>query len=450
MASSNPCATGYGPSANRTFRILFDGDERKFSLWETKFLGFMRVRNLHSVFKDLSNQDTPVDANKNEEAYAELVQVLDDRSVSLIIRDARDDGQKALQILRNHYRPTGKPRVITLYTELTSLIKLNHESITDYIIRAETSAASLRDAGEKVSDSLLISMVLKGLPTDYQPFVTVITQKEEELTFQEFKVAFRNHEDTEEISRQHMNSSSKPSSSAIMSYKHKRWCQNCKSSTHDTNFCRKTQPPRQITQTPTTRKCNSRGLGKRIKTRPKYLDDYVVTNDNVETESDENDFLNSTFLHYCYNTVHQIPTCYKNAISCDDATKWHKAMIDEMSALEENGTFECTTLPPGRNAVGGRWVFNVKTNAKGEETFKARYVAKGFSQISWRSKKQQSVALSSCEAEYMAMSSATQEGKFLLSLVNDVSCIQDVRHQCTSCHAVLRQSFKTFIKNFEA
>ncbi|GFO29533.1 transposon ty1-lr3 Gag-Pol polyprotein [Plakobranchus ocellatus] len=126
---------------------------------------------------------------------------------------------------------------------------------------------------------------------------------------------------------------------------------------------------------------NSRGLGKRIKTRPKYLDDYVVTNDNDETESDENDFLNSTFLHYCYNTVHQIPTCYKNAISCDDATKWHKAMNDEMSALEENGTFECTTLPPGRNAVGGRWVFNVKTNAKGEETFKARYVAKGFSQI---------------------------------------------------------------------
>ncbi|GFO13971.1 transposon ty2-lr2 Gag-Pol polyprotein [Plakobranchus ocellatus] len=92
---------------------------------------------------------------------------------------------------------------------------------------------------------------------------------------------------------------------------------------------------------------NSRGLGKRIKTRPKYLDDYVVTNDNDETESDEIDFQNSTFLHYCYNTVHQIPPCYKNAISCDDATKWHKAMNDEMSALEENGTFECTTLPPG-------------------------------------------------------------------------------------------------------
>ena len=29
-----------------------------------------------------------------------------------------------------------------------------------------------------------------------------------------------------------------------------------------------------------------------------------------------------------------------------------------MFIVEENDTFECTTLPPGRNAVGERWVFN--------------------------------------------------------------------------------------------
>jgi hypothetical protein len=55
--------------------------------------------------------------SKNAEAYAELVQLLDDdRSLSLIIRDAADDGQGALQILRNHYLPNA-----------------------DYLIRAETT-----------------------------------------------------------------------------------------------------------------------------------------------------------------------------------------------------------------------------------------------------------------------------------------------------------------------
>ena len=121
--AGKPNATGYGPSVTMTQKNLFDGDERNFSLWETKFLGFKRIRNLHPVFKDLDNDDSLVHENKNEEAYAELVQVLDDRSLSLIITDARDDGRKALKILRNHYRPTGKPRVITLYTQRTSLVK---------------------------------------------------------------------------------------------------------------------------------------------------------------------------------------------------------------------------------------------------------------------------------------------------------------------------------------
>ena len=40
--------------------------------------------------------------------------------------------------------------------------------------------------------------------------------------------------------------------------------------------------------------------------------------------------------------------------------------------------------------------------------------------ISWKSKKQNSVALSSCEAEYMAMSLCAQEGLFLSNLLNEL------------------------------
>ena len=40
--------------------------------------------------------------------------------------------------------------------------------------------------------------------------------------------------------------------------------------------------------------------------------------------------------------------------------------------------------------------------------------------ISWKSKKQQTVALSTCEAEYMSLAACTQEGKFLKSLINDM------------------------------
>ena len=40
--------------------------------------------------------------------------------------------------------------------------------------------------------------------------------------------------------------------------------------------------------------------------------------------------------------------------------------------------------------------------------------------ISWKSKKQPTVALSSCESEYMALCSAVQEAVYLERLLNDV------------------------------
>lgn len=195
-----PQSTGYGPSATggRWNRLCFDGDEQKYEQWEMKFLGYMKLRKLKDTILLADNTGEPDDFySKNEEAFAELIQFLDDRSLSLIMRDAVDDGREALKILREHYAGTGKPRIITLYTELTSLVKKADETVTDYIIKAETAAMALRNAEEEVSDSLLIAMALKGLPEEYKPFVVVVTQREDDLTFQEFKVMLRNYESTE-------------------------------------------------------------------------------------------------------------------------------------------------------------------------------------------------------------------------------------------------------------
>ena len=57
-------------------RLIFDGDEKKYELWEVKFLGFMRLQKLHTVFVPVNEQ--PPSAEKNTEAFAELIQCLDD------------------------------------------------------------------------------------------------------------------------------------------------------------------------------------------------------------------------------------------------------------------------------------------------------------------------------------------------------------------------------------
>ena len=72
---------------------------------------------MHVVLEEVNNDN--VDPEKNADLYAELIQVLDDRSLSLVMRVAPNNGRKAFKILKDHYRSKGKPRIIALYTELT-------------------------------------------------------------------------------------------------------------------------------------------------------------------------------------------------------------------------------------------------------------------------------------------------------------------------------------------
>ena len=61
---------------------------------------------------------------KNATVFTEFIQYLDDKSLSLIMRDAKDNRRKALGILREHYLSKRMPKVISLYTDLTFLKRL--------------------------------------------------------------------------------------------------------------------------------------------------------------------------------------------------------------------------------------------------------------------------------------------------------------------------------------
>lgn len=70
----------------------------------------MELRSLREVIleePEIPDEDEAAlaeDEAKNGEAYAELVQCLDDKSLSLIMRDAKHDGRRALGILANTTR----------------------------------------------------------------------------------------------------------------------------------------------------------------------------------------------------------------------------------------------------------------------------------------------------------------------------------------------------------
>ena len=75
------------------------------------------------------------------------------------------------------------------------------------------------------------------------------------------------------------------------------------------------------------------------------------------------------------------PSTMEEAKSSDHAPEWKVATDAEYNSLIENKTWKLVELPPGRKAIGCKWVFKLKHNVDGiVERFKARLVAKGYAQ----------------------------------------------------------------------
>ncbi|RVW67085.1 Retrovirus-related Pol polyprotein from transposon RE1 [Vitis vinifera] len=130
----------------------------------------------------------------------------------------------------------------------------------------------------------------------------------------------------------------------------------------------------------------------RVSQPPKYLSDYHCC---LASSTPHFDISNSTpyplFDVISYNKLSSSfrafsisistitePTTYAEAVVVPE---WQHVMRAELQALESNNTWSLCTLPPGKTAVGCKWLYRVKYHADGSiERYKARLVAKGFTQ----------------------------------------------------------------------
>ena len=83
----------------------------------------------------------------------------------------------------------------------------------------------------------------------------------------------------------------------------------------------------------------------RVRSRPKYLSDYVTSVD------EEMSRIAKCSVDYCYK-VEDIPNDYYEAMNSDQSEEWKSAMDDEMQALIDSNTFTVATLPEGKSTIG--------------------------------------------------------------------------------------------------
>jgi len=75
------------------------------------------------------------------------------------------------------------------------------------------------------------------------------------------------------------------------------------------------------------------------------------------------------------------PQSLEEALHLPQATKWKRAIEEELNSQEDRQTWKVTKLPEGRKCIGCRWIFKIKTDSDGKiQQYKARLIAQGFSQ----------------------------------------------------------------------
>ncbi|CAI7772796.1 unnamed protein product [Closterium sp. NIES-54] len=74
------------------------------------------------------------------------------------------------------------------------------------------------------------------------------------------------------------------------------------------------------------------------------------------------------------------PRSYAEAITGPYSSQWQATMDAKMASWKSTGTYVDEVPLPGANIVDGMWIFRVKWLPGSPPAFKARYVARGFSQ----------------------------------------------------------------------
>ena len=96
---------------------------------------------------------------------------------------------------------------------------------------------------------------------------------------------------------------------------------------------------------------------------------------------DDND-LDDLFAFKINDNLATVPKTFKEAINSTEKDEWNQAMMNELESLDKLKVWKVVPRPKEKSVVGGKWVFCKKMNPDGSvNKFKARYVAKGFSQV---------------------------------------------------------------------
>ena len=132
-------------------------------------------------------------------------------------------------MLCKRYKCFEMPRLQKLISDLTNLRKYNNENIVEYITRGEDMQLNLSEVDESISEKMFVSILLRGLPSDFESFCTLVKYGQDK-TLDETKRDLINFESAKRKDRNTDKSES-------VFFTNDRTCFNCNKRGHIAKFC---------------------------------------------------------------------------------------------------------------------------------------------------------------------------------------------------------------------
>ncbi|XP_047249991.1 uncharacterized protein LOC124885787 [Capsicum annuum] len=95
-----------------------------------------------------------------------------------------------------------------------------------------------------------------------------------------------------------------------------------------------------------------------------FLQLHKEYSNGTNSDTAENYTSVANYQYYVGNFSALVEPQYFSQAAADE--RWSQAMKLEVQALEDNNTWEIVDLPPGKNAIGSKWVYKIKYKANGD------------------------------------------------------------------------------------
>ena len=384
----------------------------------------------HKVLKDAYEKEVADIKEKRNNVWCHLALTLDAITLMLMRHDCVGDdgigdGAKAWMLLPERFQSVETPTVVTFVAQLARLQLEDSEDLDSFFIRGQELLTRLQEAGEAVSETLFNALVLSGLPMRYESFV-IQESFNPATNFTELRKRLQNYlvyipnkrkvgsipdnketadllDDGSELGiwhpdDDHQDDDNRERQDTSIAIK-EEWHDAGSVNTQETTLRQKASDVGETALdegSTATRGSHKDSESLEDSETEDFLQlETVGFNEDALQHADRAEprrgtrarnvpqFFGEVRTHLAVTEGDYVePKAVYEAKQRDVWDQWHRAMKDEVKALQDNETWNLVRPPTDRDVIPGKRVYKVKLGPSGQvDKYKARYVAKGLKQV---------------------------------------------------------------------